>query len=75
MAFPEVENTNLELVELKPGAGSVSESEQLWPGNPIAALRELFNLLEEYSPSWYTEEHHKRAVAALSAGGSPGIHR
>lgn len=28
-------------------------------------FRELFNLLEEYAPVWYTEEHHSRAVAAL----------
>ena len=28
-------------------------------------FRELFNLLEEYAPVWYTEEQHKRAVAAL----------
>ena len=28
-------------------------------------FRELFNLLEQYAPVWYTEEHHKRAVAAL----------
>jgi hypothetical protein len=28
-------------------------------------LRELFNLLEQYAPAWYTEEHHNRAVAAL----------
>jgi len=28
-------------------------------------LRELFNLLEQYAPTWYTEEHHNRAVAAL----------
>ena len=28
-------------------------------------FRELFNLLEQYAPTWYTEEHHKRAVAAL----------
>ena len=26
---------------------------------------ELFNLLEEYAPAWYTEEHHQRAMAAL----------
>ena len=30
-----------------------------------AALRELFELLEDYAPSWYTEEHHNRAAAAL----------
>ena len=28
-------------------------------------FRELTNLLEEYAPVWYTEEHHNRAVAAL----------
>jgi len=28
-------------------------------------LRELFNLLEQYAPTWYTAEHHNRAVAAL----------
>jgi len=31
------------------------------------AFREMFNLLEEYAPTWYTEEHHRRAVAALGA--------
>ena len=30
-----------------------------------AALRELFELLEDYAPAWYTEEHHNRAAAAL----------
>ena len=28
-------------------------------------FRELFNLLEQYAPTWYTAEHHNRAVAAL----------
>ena len=28
-------------------------------------LEELFQLLEDYAPVWYTEEHHNRAVAAL----------
>ena len=28
-------------------------------------LRELFNLLEEHAPVWYTEQHHDRAVIAL----------
>jgi len=28
-------------------------------------FRELFNLLEQYAPAWYTEDHHNRAVAAL----------
>jgi hypothetical protein len=25
----------------------------------------LRNLLEEYSPSWYTEEHHRKVESAL----------
>ena len=28
-------------------------------------LQELFQLLEDYAPTWYTEQHHNRAVAAL----------
>ena len=28
-------------------------------------LEELFVLLEDYAPVWYTEEHHKRAIDAL----------
>jgi hypothetical protein len=30
-------------------------------------FRELFNLLEQYAPVWYTEEHQGRAVEALRA--------
>ena len=26
----------------------------------LSALRLLFDLLEAYAPSWYTEEHHKK---------------
>jgi len=61
----EREKAMQESVKPKLGIGSVGGFEQLWAGNPIAALEELFELLEEYSPSWYTEEHHKHAVAAL----------
>ncbi len=28
-------------------------------------LKELFQLLEDYAPAWYTQEHHDRAVEAL----------
>ncbi len=28
-------------------------------------LEEVFQLLEEYGPLWYTEEHHDRILAAL----------
>lgn len=36
-------------------------------GTPTAreVLEELFLLLEDYAPAWYTEQHHNRAVAAL----------
>ena len=33
--------------------------------DPATVLRELFELLEDYSPVWYSEDHHDRAVAAL----------
>ena len=35
------------------------------PTSPVAVLKELFELLEDYGPAWYTEENHDRAVAAL----------
>jgi hypothetical protein len=34
---------------------------------PRAVLKELFDLLEEYAPIWYSEELHDRAKAALSS--------
>ncbi len=33
--------------------------------NTRAVLEDLFLLLEDYAPAWYTEEHHKRALTAL----------
>ena len=33
----------------------------------LDALRTLFDLLEEYAPAWYTEEHHRKALSALEA--------
>lgn len=35
---------------------------------PVEVLQELFLLLEEFGPQWYTEEQHNRAVAALTIG-------
>jgi hypothetical protein len=32
----------------------------------LYALKDLFDLLEEYAPMWYTEEHHRQAVSALA---------
>lgn len=34
---------------------------------PIKALEELFDLLEDYGPAWYTEAHHERTLAALNS--------
>jgi hypothetical protein len=31
------------------------------------ALRELYELLEEYGPRWYTKEHHEKAWSALES--------
>jgi hypothetical protein len=39
--------------------------DQRKPANGNAVLRELFELLQDYAPSWYTEELHNRAAAAL----------
>ncbi len=36
----------------------------------LVALHTLFDLLEEYAPCWYTEEHHQRALAALAVSAS-----
>lgn len=35
--------------------------------DPRDVLEEVFLLLEDYGPTWYTEEHHNRIVAALLA--------
>ena len=31
----------------------------------IEALAELHELLEQYAPSWYTQEHREKTIAAL----------
>ena len=31
----------------------------------LGALKMLFDLLEEYAPGWYTQEHHSKALSAL----------
>jgi hypothetical protein len=33
--------------------------------DPRTILRELFELLQDYAPIWYTEELHNRAAAML----------
>ena len=36
---------------------------------PEKVFEEIFNLLEDYGPAWYTQELHNRAVAALHERG------
>ena len=33
----------------------------------VDVYTEMFNLLEDYAPAWYTEELHTRAAAGLDA--------
>ena len=33
----------------------------------VDALSDLHDLLEQYGPAWYTEEHHEKAELALLA--------
>ena len=44
---------------------TIISMDQRKPVNSNAVLRELFELLEDYAPTWYTEELHNRAAAAL----------
>ena len=39
-----------------------------------AVLADLFEFLEEYGPTWYTEDEHNRVVSALSEVNSPIRH-
>jgi hypothetical protein len=57
-----------ELQEVNARQSTFEGLKQQWTESPKAVLEELFVLLEEYGPQWYTEEHHNRAVAALLRG-------
>jgi hypothetical protein len=53
----------LETVSVGDAVRSVDYSKQ--PISPVVALRELYELLEAYSPMWYSGEYHNMARAAL----------
>jgi hypothetical protein len=56
----------LERWENATGSKKFKSIDHRTPANTATAvLRELFELLEDYAPSWYTEEIHTRAAAAL----------
>ncbi len=52
---------------------TIISMDQRQPATGNAVLRELFELLQDYAPSWYTEELHNRAAAALGEL-APQIH-
>jgi len=54
-----------ELDESREGQREKSVALRIEVAGVAEVLRELFNLLEQYAPTWYTDEHHNRAVAAL----------
>lgn len=49
----------------------VKDAEHDFEHAPVSEAREtlieLLDLLEEYSPAWYTEAHRNRALAAIRA--------
>jgi hypothetical protein len=57
---------NSNLLEVVSGEGTPHNNDNRpKPITPVAVLQELFELLEDYSPVWYTQENHDRALAAL----------
>ena len=54
-----------ELDESSEGQREKSDALRIELAGVAEVLRELFNLLEQHAPTWYTEEHHNRAVAVL----------
>jgi len=63
MSDSEFDKPNLR-PESKQGSGQSERQRQTQSPSEAEVLLELFNLLEQYAPVWYTEEHHNRALAA-----------
>jgi len=55
----------VELDKSSSAEDALADAEHVQPVDAREVLVELFDLLEEYGPSWYTEEHRDRAIAAL----------
>jgi hypothetical protein len=59
-------NVNLSEVEYRISKKNTAVNcQDLRSPSPSEVLAELVELLEEYGPSWYTEEQHNRAMMAL----------
>lgn len=54
-----------EFDEMSRGRRQKSDASQTQLSFVEEAFLELFKLLEQYAPVWYTEEHHNHAAAAL----------
>jgi hypothetical protein len=52
------------VVKTREDGDSIEMADNARP-DPIEVLRELFLLLEEYAPTWYTESLHERVMATL----------
>lgn len=48
--------------------GPISHRSELNPVELRDALLDIYNLLEDYAPSWYTQEYKQKAEAALHLG-------
>lgn len=62
----EMGQTGNRIAQSKAASSSLNDSET--PAERkrlVEVLSELRTLLEDYSPSWYTEEHHRRVEWAL----------
>lgn len=57
---------NLQRATAIPGAFKVKDTRIPVSTNPREVLKEVFQLMEEYGPVWYTEELHDRVKTALS---------
>lgn len=59
--------TKSSLSSLRRHHNQESESRETERARLIEALSDLHDLLEQYAPSWYTEEHHLKAESALQS--------
>ena len=58
-----MKNQGLKLVYIE--SAELKKKRAMNASNIRVVLHELYLLLEDYAPAWYTEEHHRRALNAL----------
>ena len=63
MAPPHTRQSTLRTVPQRSNSVSEMERDRVLL---TKVLTEIYELLEEYAPPWYTQEHHERVKAALS---------